>query len=70
MFFGKVKCPGGSTVLIKNFVYNVIAADALYPLAASESPRSEDTSPSMQKNASFMCFNSCKALVQAIYRDL
>ena len=27
-FFGEVKCPGGSTVLLKNFVCNVIAPDA------------------------------------------
>ena len=67
-FFGEVKCLGGSTVLLKNFVCNVIAPDAPYPLVASESPRSEDTSPSMQKNAAFMCFNSYKASVQAINR--
>ena len=48
-FFGEIKCLGGSTVLLKIFVCNVIAPDAQYPLAASESPRSEDTSPSMQK---------------------
>ena len=47
--FGKVKCPGGSTVLLKNFVCNVIPPGAPYPLAVSESPRSEDKSPSMQK---------------------
>ena len=47
-FFGEVKCLGGSTVLLKNFVCNVIAPDGPYPLGASESPRSEDTSPSMQ----------------------
>ena len=38
-----------SHLLLKNFVCNVIAPDAPYPLAASESPRSEDKSPSMQK---------------------
>ena len=48
-FFGEVKCLGCSTVLLKNFVCNVIAPDAPYPLAASESPQSEDKSPSMQK---------------------
>ena len=47
--FGKVKCPGGSTVLLRNFVCNVIPPGAPYPLAVSESPRSEDKSPSMQK---------------------
>ena len=38
-----------SHLLLKSFVCNVITPDAPYPLAASESPRSEDKSPSMQK---------------------
>ena len=66
--FGKVKCPGGSTVLLKNFVCNVIPPGAPYPLAVSESPRSEDKSPSMQKMHLSCVLIFTKALVQAIYR--
>ena len=69
-FFGEVKCPGGSTVLLKTFSLQCYRSKCIcfVPISCLWVSAIRGYEPINTKNASFMCFNSYLALVQAIYR--